>query len=191
MPNLPSACRVVYHRRISTSGPKIFRRNCSFGHSTRFRRGLFPSCRGILDHTQRPWNPLKPISLVFFALCSLISAQESRFSGPSDAKPPVPSESTTARRIPSSARRRVPRVAHGPEHDARRLPTRDLAPLASPWLSRAQFEPDPCEGSSRSAPSPVGAGRLHLLVKRRGPASGQVLWLRLWLGIECVLGTSG
>src|SRR5262249_54437340 len=34
--------------------PKIFRPNCSFGHSTRFRRGLSPFPRGILDHTQRP-----------------------------------------------------------------------------------------------------------------------------------------
>jgi hypothetical protein len=32
---------------------------------------------------------MKPISLVFFALFSLISAQEPKFSGPSDAKPPV------------------------------------------------------------------------------------------------------
>jgi hypothetical protein len=32
---------------------------------------------------------VKAISLIFFALCALLSAQNSKFSGPSDANPPV------------------------------------------------------------------------------------------------------
>jgi hypothetical protein len=52
MPNLPPVCKVVCHRRISTSGLKNFRRNLLFRAFYAFSAGIVP----VLPRVLHPYS---------------------------------------------------------------------------------------------------------------------------------------